>query len=82
MDFINLWDIFGIAVILGKDAKGNAPCGCGECNRKIELVIRHRHPVTSDWIVHFLVPAKRFLTTLASQDHFGILAEQPEPGYI
>jgi hypothetical protein len=55
-----VWDILGIAAILGKDATGHAPCGCGECSEKLELAIRCGHPVQSDWIVHFVVPAARF----------------------
>ena len=52
--------MLGIAAILGKDATGHAPCGCGECSEKLELAICRGQPVQSDWIVHFVVPAARF----------------------
>ena len=52
--------MFGIAAILGKDAVGHAPCGCGECGEKLAVAIRHGRPVQSDWVVHFVVPAARF----------------------
>ena len=55
-----MWDIFGIAAILGENAEGHAPCGCGYCSEKLNVAIRHRQPVKSDWIVHFVVPAARF----------------------
>jgi hypothetical protein len=55
-----VWDILGIAAILGKDAVGHTPCGCGECNERLELAIRHGRAVDSDWLVHFVVPAVRF----------------------
>ena len=55
-----MWDIFGIAAILGKDAMGHAPCGCGECGEELKLAIRRRQALRSDWIVHFVVPAARF----------------------
>ena len=55
-----MWDIFGIAAILGQDAVGHTPCGCGECHEKLDLVIQLGQPVNSDWLVHFVVPAARF----------------------
>ena len=55
-----MWDIFGIAVILEKDAEGRAPCGCGQCKEKLSVTIRSGRPVDSDWIVHFVVPAAQF----------------------
>jgi hypothetical protein len=55
-----VWDILGIASILGKDAVGHTPCGCGECNERLDLAIRHGQPVNSDWLVHFVVRAARF----------------------
>jgi hypothetical protein len=60
-----VWDIFGIAAILGKDAVGRAPCGCGSCREKLRVAIRHWQSLRSDWIVHFVVPAARFW------DHIG-----------
>ena len=55
-----MWDILGIAAILGKDAVAHTPCGCGECRERLELSVRLNRPVDSDWIVHFVVPAVRF----------------------
>jgi len=55
-----VWDILGIAAILGKDAVGYTPCGCGECSERLSLTIRKDKPVDSDWLVHFVVPAARF----------------------
>jgi len=55
-----VWDILGIAAILGSDARGYTPCGCGECDEKLDLQIKFGKPIESDWIVHFLVPAKQF----------------------
>lgn len=60
-----MWDIFGIAAVLGKDAVGRAPCGCGNCTGKLTVAIRHGQALQSDWIVHFVVPAARFW------DHIG-----------
>jgi len=39
---------------------GHTPCGCGECQAKLDLVIRHSETLDSDWLVHFLVPAAHF----------------------
>ena len=55
-----MWDIFGIAAILGNVAEGYAPCGCGECDDQMSLMIRQGQPIDSDWMVHFVVPAVRF----------------------
>ena len=55
-----MWDIFGIAVILDKDAVGHTPCGCGECDQRLSVAIQLGQSVVSDWIVHFVVPAARF----------------------
>ena len=55
-----MWDILGIAAILGKEAVGRTPCGCGECHKRLDLAIRIGRPVNSDWLVHFVVPAVRF----------------------
>ena len=55
-----MWDILGISAILRKEARGHAPCGCGECGRELDLAIRPGEPLASDWLVHFAVPAKRF----------------------
>jgi len=55
-----VWDIFGIAAILGKDAVGRAPCGCGECNEQLALEIRKNRQLNSNWLVHFVVPAAQF----------------------
>lgn len=52
--------MFGIAAILGRDAVGHTPCGCGECDQKLEIDIRLGQPLKSEWIVHFMVPAVRF----------------------
>jgi hypothetical protein len=53
-------NILGISAILGKDAVGRTPCGCGECGKRLDFVIRQGQPVNSDWLVHFVVPAVRF----------------------
>ena len=55
-----MWDVFGISAILNRDAKGHAPCGCGECDEKLDVEIRINQILESNWIVHFLVPAKKF----------------------
>ena len=55
-----MWDILGIAAILGKDAVGYTPCGCGECQEKLNLLICQGQQLNSDWLVHFVVPAARF----------------------
>jgi len=55
-----VWDIFGIAAILDKDAVGYTPCGCGECDEQLVLEIRRDRPLNSNWLVHFVVPAARF----------------------
>lgn len=55
-----MWDLFGIAAILGQDAFGRAPCGCGECSANLAVAIRRGRDLQSDWIVHFVVPAARF----------------------
>jgi len=55
-----VWEILGIAAILGKDAAGRTPCGCGECHERLDLEIRLGQLVDSDWLVHFFVPAMRF----------------------
>jgi hypothetical protein len=52
--------MLGIAAILGRDAIGHTPCGCGECEEKLDLAIPQGQPVGSDWLVHFVVPAARF----------------------
>lgn len=55
------WDVFGIAVILGKAAVAHAPCGCGNCNERFDLAVTPGQALTdSDWLVHFLVPARKF----------------------
>lgn len=33
--------------MLGKDAMGHTPCGCGECQEKLDLVIRHGQSLDS-----------------------------------
>ena len=55
-----IWDVFGIAAIVGKDAEGHTPCGCGECNDHLDLLVGKNQLITSEWLVHFVVPAKRF----------------------
>jgi hypothetical protein len=55
-----VWDIFGISAILQKNAEGHSPCGCGDCNQKLELSIGPGEQLNSNWMVHFLVPAARF----------------------
>ena len=55
-----VWDIFGISAILQMNAKGHTPCGCGECNEELNFPIRVNQNMESDWIVHFLVPPKKF----------------------
>jgi hypothetical protein len=54
------WDMLGIAAILGRDASGRAPCGCGECREKLDLDLRLGRLVDADWLVHFVVPAAKF----------------------
>jgi hypothetical protein len=55
-----VWDLFGIAAVLGRDAVGHAPCGCGLCHEKLDVAMRLGRPVDSGWLVHFVVPAARF----------------------
>mgnify|MGYP001227071837 FL=1 len=43
-----------------QEARGHAPCGCGECDAKLDLTFRPNQPPQSDWLVHFVVPAKYF----------------------
>ena len=52
--------MLGISAILQEDAVGYSPCGCGECEEKLEVDLSLGHKIDSDWIVHFLVPAKKF----------------------
>jgi hypothetical protein len=55
-----MWDLFGIAAILGKNAVGRTSCGCGMCDEKLDIKINLGQRVDSDWLVHFVVPAKQF----------------------
>lgn len=55
-----IWDVLGIAAILQQNARGYTPCGCGACGEKLEIEIIPSSPVDTNWIVHFVVPAKHF----------------------
>ena len=52
--------MFGISAILGRDATGHAPCGCGDCDENLEIEMLPGQPVNSEWLAHFVVPASRF----------------------
>jgi len=47
-------------MILGKDVKVNTPCGCGECNEKLEIKATLGQTLNAEWLVHFLVQATQF----------------------
>lgn len=55
-----MWDILGISAILNAEAEVHAPCGCGECQENLDLLVKPGQELESDWIVHFLVPTKSF----------------------
>ena len=55
-----VWDMFGIAAILDKDAMGQSVCACGQCDERLDVSMTGGAPIDSDWIVHFLVPAVSF----------------------
>ena len=52
--------MLGISAILGRDAVGRAPCGCGECDRHLDIELQSGQALDSEWLAHFVVPAYRF----------------------
>ncbi len=56
--------MFGISVIFQENAICCTPCGCGECDEELELGLSPdsglQPGAQGDWLVHFLVPAKKF----------------------
>ena len=53
-----IWDAFGIAAALNRDAEIEASCGC--CGEPACLAVRDGKPGPSDWLAHFAVPARHW----------------------
>lgn len=50
-----VWDAFGIAAALHRDADGSTTCGC--CDFPMTLAVRDGVPVPTEGVGHFAVPA-------------------------
>lgn len=50
-----VWDSYGIAAALHRDAVVDASCGC--CGAPMSLGVRNGSPVPSEGVAHFAVPA-------------------------
>lgn len=52
------WDMLGVAVIARESVRIDA--ACTECREPVTLVVSPELGVDSDWVVHFLLPARRW----------------------
>jgi len=53
-----VWDAFGIPAALGVD--GHLSAECGDCGEAVEIDLIDGRPEPSDFIAHFLVPARHW----------------------
>jgi hypothetical protein len=53
-----VWDALGIPVVLGRDARVAASCGC--CGTSMELAVRGGALEAAEGVVHFALPAARW----------------------
>ena len=56
------WDALGIAAMLQRDTE--CLCQCPDCNQRIDLSVNDGR-VSSDAVVHFVVPPRRFWDNVA-----------------
>jgi len=50
-----VWDAYGIAAALHRDAEVEASCGC--CGDPMTMAVAGERPVATDGVAHFAVPA-------------------------
>jgi DNA-binding FadR family transcriptional regulator len=50
-----VWDAYGVAAALHRDADIEASCAC--CGEPMSLAVREGRPVPTDGVAHFAVPA-------------------------
>jgi hypothetical protein len=50
-----VWDAYGVAAALHRDARVEASCGC--CGEAMKLAVRDGRPVATAGVAHFAVPA-------------------------
>ena len=53
-----VWDAYGVAAALGKDAEIDASCGC--CGEPTPMGVRDGSPVALPGLAHFAVPARHW----------------------
>ena len=53
-----VWDGYGIAAALKRDAEIEASCGC--CGEPMRMAVRDGRPVATPGVAHFAVPARHW----------------------
>jgi hypothetical protein len=53
-----VWDAYGIAAALKRDAEILASCGC--CGDPMRMAVRNGHPLPTPGIAHFAVPTRHW----------------------
>jgi hypothetical protein len=57
-DAICIWDALGVLAVL--EAPGTTTTSCPDCGEPLELKVEDGQPVSSDYVVHYGVPARRW----------------------